>query len=1017
MGDSVECRLFERTKLDPPDEIEEKWRACHNAVLKLIAGASEQEAHDILSAKVCRSVQEHEEVSVGLLNIILTNPGAARTRYSDLAFVTRDGLGLVVNCLEFIVMEKFRRMREMTKQQILWIVNEMVRNRFAGVERVCIALLKQIEGGNTMPGNVRLADSVLRVFRDNREWLESLPRIVCFAVYTYLRLIQDHSSPALTSLRNAEVDFCIACLRTQFMDCAAIGRDLVRLLQTIARIPEFAALWKDILQNPTSLSPHFSGVLQLLTVRTSRHYIASRLTSDMEAKLNFLAMQVKFGHQKRYQDWFQRDYLLTPESQSLISDFIRYICCIIHPSNEILSSDVVQRWAIIGWLLTKCQSNVAACNAKLALFYDWFFYNPEHESIMCIEPAILIMSYSVNTHPNITATLIDFLVRMIPAFGEGLEEYVSHGVNNAIRDILEKRVVGSIDQLISSPRLDSVLTGSFQRAVQRALDHFQNPEPFRDGDDDVVVIEDEEVGGGGGVDSGVFPSSIDDESERMEKPVKGVELGEVEIVEEEEDAEEKEKTGEDEAEIDLGEELRRLPDRWVRKIEALKRDSLDVRRKAVDELMESVVREIDVRSSQLNALAKCMAIRLKSDFDDACEIEGEMSDVGRSLPFSLFRHADPARPSNVYRRVVAFLPRLFNHENRLGYTLLYYAKARAVATGDPVAAASVYAAFAAETKSPSASPASNLEACIIRDMERCQTVDTNLFYFLIPGVYQQFSDAVTGSSGLLYLIVSSIDSAQLHDLICQLSLSKFQLFGCARIAELLAKSLEWETFEQISVWQLLMAENSAPEEVVKILPLDSNSHPEPLSGLVLFLRNHSPSPELLEAVFRMPTSDGQFALTVLKQWAVRWPRELVTPVVDCLGRAVEEKRGDESSTGVIIQYINDLRQLLPGDNQCRMFFVYDYQHLLDYWALSLIVVCDPEMIDSLAMFDTSALHPSPSERTPPSTPKWLKSGERKRSQSLSDNELDIIPKPKLQRAARRFVDESDDDDDEDNAAT
>ena len=71
MGDSVECRLFERTKLDPPDEIEEvtrkkltahsrtpsklsnvqKWRACHNAVLKLIAGASEQEAHDILSAK------------------------------------------------------------------------------------------------------------------------------------------------------------------------------------------------------------------------------------------------------------------------------------------------------------------------------------------------------------------------------------------------------------------------------------------------------------------------------------------------------------------------------------------------------------------------------------------------------------------------------------------------------------------------------------------------------------------------------------------------------------------------------------------------------------------------------------------------------------------------------------------------------------------------------------------------------------------------------------------------------
>lgn len=61
------------------------------------------------------------------------------------------------------------------------------------------------------------------------------------------------------------------------MECVGVGRDLVRLLQSVARlrfrsaielllitdlcfrIPEFMALWKDIIQNPQNLSPHFSG--------------------------------------------------------------------------------------------------------------------------------------------------------------------------------------------------------------------------------------------------------------------------------------------------------------------------------------------------------------------------------------------------------------------------------------------------------------------------------------------------------------------------------------------------------------------------------------------------------------------------------------------------------------------------------------------------------------------------------------------------------------------------------------
>lgn len=48
-------------------------------------------------------------------------------------------------------------------------------------------------------------------------------------------------------------------------------------------------------------------------------------------------------------------YLSTPESLLIIPELIRFVCCVIHPPNEILQSDIVPRWAFIGWLLSLCQ--------------------------------------------------------------------------------------------------------------------------------------------------------------------------------------------------------------------------------------------------------------------------------------------------------------------------------------------------------------------------------------------------------------------------------------------------------------------------------------------------------------------------------------------------------------------------------------------------------------------------------------------------------------------------------------
>ena len=89
--------------------------------------------------------------------------------------------------------------------------------------------------------------------------------LIASVVYSYLRLIEDHAGPALTALRQKEVTFVVTLIRERFTDCIVLGRDFVRLLQNVARIPEFEQFWRELLTNPKSLCPTFTGKILYLS--------------------------------------------------------------------------------------------------------------------------------------------------------------------------------------------------------------------------------------------------------------------------------------------------------------------------------------------------------------------------------------------------------------------------------------------------------------------------------------------------------------------------------------------------------------------------------------------------------------------------------------------------------------------------------------------------------------------------------------------------------------------------------
>ena len=116
--------------------------------------------------------------------------------------------------------------------------------------------------------------------------------LIPHAVYTYTRIISDHFHPNLSALKEKEVRFCVEVIREKFTECRVIGRDFVRLLQDLTKIPQFSDLWKDILQRPQSLSSQFTDLSQLFSIRTPRKFLVSRVTPDMEKLLLFIMQKV-----------------------------------------------------------------------------------------------------------------------------------------------------------------------------------------------------------------------------------------------------------------------------------------------------------------------------------------------------------------------------------------------------------------------------------------------------------------------------------------------------------------------------------------------------------------------------------------------------------------------------------------------------------------------------------------------------------------------------------------------------
>lgn len=279
--------------------------------------------------------------------------------------------------------------------------------------------------------------------------------------------------------------------------------------------------------------------------------------------------------------------------------------------------------------------------------------------------------------------------------------------------------------------------------------------------------------------------------------------------------------------------------------------------------------EAEPDDGALKAIAKLMCNCVQEDVkEEVCpkEItETTLLDSIKSPLFSLFKATAEATTSTGKELLYRLLAEMYAYLPSIGYLLLYYLKVQVrteMKKENQPLKTSVYKEFcqALEKK---------LEYCLYDDLSACHVTDNNLMMWLVPDLYRDFKQQTVGNTQIMRVIVSTIDSMQLHDLISRIMQGTLVMVKNDNIHSLLRTSLTWESIEQFFLWQLIQAHDIPLEIITPLLPhLDCRIHSEAITAIMLLMKRDKPTADIIKHLFSRDVREHGDSLifTVIKYW-------------------------------------------------------------------------------------------------------------------------------------------------------
>eukprot|EP00736_Rhodelphis_marinus_P008747 Rmarinus@m.27157 len=450
--------LFSRRDLDEVDEAERKWAHQYTLLTEgILSKPSEDERRRAIVSQMEEETR-HCDISIGLIFGILTDPVHAEECFDHLCAGTRDSFSFAVKRLEELALGKFHKMLDVTRKQFLWLAGVMADRDIPESYLIFIALMRYTTG--TSPTSQWNAESILKLLTEQYDYVRANTLLASASFLMFSRAMLDLQHPQFASLRQREAEYCVRLARDDFRNhILPIGREIVRIFYELSSVPGLDQLWKDVMFHPERLVGEKTDLLiDLLKIRTPTGLLRLMVGPETERDLMFMMRQVKMSRVRRYQLWFMDKHLAHAEQTAQFGDCIRFICGYFHPPNQILASDIVQRWALIGWLLKCRKSTFAGADCHFSLFLDWYLFDPFRDSIMDIEPAILLLIHSLPRYAEVTRGLLSFLMDLPGKFAQGTrKDAILRGMTTAFKYLVRKGVVSSLQPLWKDPILEEPL--------------------------------------------------------------------------------------------------------------------------------------------------------------------------------------------------------------------------------------------------------------------------------------------------------------------------------------------------------------------------------------------------------------------------------------------------------------------------------------------------------------------------------------------------------------------------------
>lgn len=193
--------------------------------------------------------------------------------------------------------------------------------------------------------------------------------------------------------------------------------------------------------------------------------------------------------------------------------------------------------------------------------------------------------------------------------------------------------------------------------------------------------------------------------------------------------------------------------------------------------------------------------------------------------------------------------------------------------------------------------------------------------FITPFLFAHMNHPCLGklmarSETLVQLLLSFVTPSMLHSLCTRLLLQEFAIFR-HRLANVLLSSLQWTSWEQFGMWDLVLAEvqashvsSSAAEKNLmaaarKVLAcINPKDNAETMSGLMKCLVHFTPDTSVLQCIFKLSAAYEDFPLALLSCWIDKFPDVVRSYVVSVLKAA-----GDNTSTKDVEEVLGKLERL------------------------------------------------------------------------------------------------------------